>query len=124
LHPCIFFIFSSTKAYKPLHFTLHIGGHAPLHISFYNSLKPLALHTLQTGGQHHFRLLSGHENGQLLLWHPDGSRLAPLISIGEPGAAVRARACVPPSCHLPATFLPPSCRLPATFLPPSCHLPA
>ncbi len=36
-----------------------------------------------------WRLLTGHENGQLLLWHPRASVLAPLIRIGEPASSVR-----------------------------------
>ena len=35
-----------------------------------------------------WRLLTGHENGQLLLWHPDSKVLAPMISIGAPSSPV------------------------------------
>ena len=28
-----------------------------------------------------WRILTGHDNGQLLLWHPRASRLAPLIQV-------------------------------------------
>ncbi|KAJ9508201.1 hypothetical protein QJQ45_021539 [Haematococcus lacustris] len=36
-----------------------------------------------------WRLLTGHENGQLLLWHPGSSRLSPLLRIGEAMPPVR-----------------------------------
>uniref|UniRef100_A0A7S3R324 Protein kinase domain-containing protein n=1 Tax=Dunaliella tertiolecta TaxID=3047 RepID=A0A7S3R324_DUNTE len=37
----------------------------------------------------HWRLLTGHENGQLLLWNPNAKRLSPLIMIGPPGSPIR-----------------------------------
>lgn len=36
-----------------------------------------------------WRLLTGHENGQCLLWHPMASHLAPLLMIGEPMSPCR-----------------------------------
>ncbi|GLI61954.1 hypothetical protein VaNZ11_004517 [Volvox africanus] len=36
-----------------------------------------------------WRLLTGHENGQLLLWHPGHRNLAPLLRIGDPGSPCR-----------------------------------
>ena len=36
-----------------------------------------------------WRLLTGHENGQLLLWHPGLDKLTPLLKIGDPGSAIR-----------------------------------
>ncbi|KAF5830784.1 hypothetical protein DUNSADRAFT_14050 [Dunaliella salina] len=36
-----------------------------------------------------WRLLTGHENGQLLLWNPHANRLSPLIMIGPPGSPIR-----------------------------------
>lgn len=36
-----------------------------------------------------WRLLTGHENGQLLLWNPSHTALAPLLRIGEPGSPCR-----------------------------------
>ncbi|GLC35543.1 hypothetical protein PLESTB_000196300 [Pleodorina starrii] len=36
-----------------------------------------------------WRLLTGHENGQLLLWHPEHRVLAPLLRIGDPGSPCR-----------------------------------
>ncbi len=36
-----------------------------------------------------WRLLTGHENGQLVLWHPKASALVPLIRIGDPTSSVR-----------------------------------
>lgn len=44
---------------------------------------------ISSSGVAQWRLLTGHENGQLLLWHPDSPRLAPLISIGDTGSPIR-----------------------------------
>eukprot|EP00798_Chlamydomonas_sp_ICE-L_P025957 gene25957-11641_t len=41
------------------------------------------------GTQATWRLLTGHENGQVLLWHPDSDRLLPLLRIGEPTSPIR-----------------------------------
>ncbi|KAG2500702.1 hypothetical protein HYH03_001467 [Edaphochlamys debaryana] len=49
-----------------------------------------------------WRLLTGHENGQLLLWHPNFNVLAPLLRIGEPCSPCRGIASFD-SCRLVAT---------------------
>lgn len=36
-----------------------------------------------------WRLLTAHENGQILLWHPEHARLSPLLRIGEAGSSCR-----------------------------------
>ncbi|GAX75255.1 hypothetical protein CEUSTIGMA_g2700.t1 [Chlamydomonas eustigma] len=36
-----------------------------------------------------WRLLTGHESGQIVLWHPDAHRLMPLMYILEPGSPIR-----------------------------------
>lgn len=41
-----------------------------------------------------WRLISGHENGQLLLWNAASDRLQPVIKIGEPGLSPVKSLCV------------------------------
>lgn len=36
-----------------------------------------------------WRVITGHENGQILLWHPFAQHLSPLLMIGEPASPVR-----------------------------------
>jgi hypothetical protein len=47
-----------------------------------------------------WRLLTGHDCGQLLLWHPAAARLAPLIRIGEPFSPIKVCSLHPGSCCL------------------------
>ncbi|GIL75439.1 hypothetical protein Vretifemale_5158 [Volvox reticuliferus] len=79
---------SASSAGPSLHITTG-GQHRHTHSDGSRAAQPPSTGGASGKPMSSWRLLTGHENGQLLLWHPGHRNLAPLLRIGDPGSPCR-----------------------------------
>eukprot|EP00798_Chlamydomonas_sp_ICE-L_P018693 gene18693-25214_t len=87
--------FGSCNVLSPIRWGQQSNAPGPISKSFSmptegDALAPLVQgQTPRSAGSSSWRIMTGHENGQVLLWQPGSDRLLPLLRIGDPSSAIR-----------------------------------